>query len=52
MIYLPREIFRSRGARFDITVGKPIQWQSLAGGAKAAAEASRIKEIVYRLKQE
>lgn len=52
MIYLPREIFRSRGARFDITVGKPVQWQSLAGGSKAAAEASRIKEIVYRLKQE
>lgn len=51
MIYLPREIFRSRGARFVISVGKAVPWHSLTGGIKAAQEASRIKEIVYSLKR-
>lgn len=49
MIYLPREIFRSRGARFEISVGKPISWHTLKGGTKAAQEASLIKETVYSL---
>lgn len=51
MIYLPREIFRSRGARFAISVGEAIPWHSLKGGTKAADEASGIKEIVYNLKR-
>ncbi len=50
MIYLPREIFRSRRARFTIKVGKPIAWQSLTGGTQAEAEAARIKELVYGMK--
>lgn len=50
MIYLPREIFRNRGARFEINVGKPVSFHSLKGGINSADEASRIKEIVYRLK--
>lgn len=51
MIYLPREIFRSRGARFEISVGKPISWRTLKGGTKAAEEAHLIKETVYSLKR-
>ncbi len=51
MIYLPREIFRSRGARFEISVGKPISWRTLKGGTKAAEEALLIKEKVYSLKR-
>lgn len=49
MIYLPREIFRSRNSRFRITVGNAIPWTGLKGGLKAADEAKHIKEIVYRL---
>lgn len=49
MVYLPREVFRSRGTHFDIFVGKPVSWQSLRGGADATAQASRIREMVYEL---
>lgn len=49
MVYLPREVFRCRDAHFDIYVGKPVSWQSLRGGSQAAAQASRIREMVYEL---
>lgn len=50
MILLPREIFRARGRRFVLTCGRPVPWQTLCGGHAAAAEASRIRELVYSLK--
>lgn len=49
MALLPREMLRQRGASFRITVGEPIPWQSLHGGADAAAEAARIRNYVYNL---
>lgn len=49
MIYLPREIFRSKGASFTITVGKAIPWQKFKGGARAADEAAAVRKIVYSL---
>lgn len=51
MIYLPREVFRSRGKTFDITCGPIISRQTLKGGKDAAATAARIKEQVYSLAQ-
>lgn len=48
MIYLPREMFRSRNANFTISIGSPIPWQSLTNTREKADE---IKQIVYSLKQ-
>lgn len=52
MVLLPRELFRAGGKTFTITCGDPIAWQSLRGGRDAAAEAARIRNIVYSLSQE
>ncbi len=47
MIYLPREVFRSRGKNFIIRCCRPIHWQNLGRIADARATAQRIKNIVY-----
>lgn len=49
MVLLPRELFRAGGKTFTLTCGDPIAWQSLRGGRDAAAEAARIRNIVYSL---
>lgn len=49
MVLLPRELFRARGKTFTLTCGEPIPWHSLRGGIDAAAEAARIRNIVYSL---
>lgn len=49
MVRLPREVFRSRGSHFTISIGKAIPCDSLRGGILSHQEASRIKEIVYDL---
>lgn len=49
MIYLPREMFRSRNANFTISIGSPIPWQSLTNTREKADE---IKQIVYDLKHQ
>lgn len=48
MIYLPREVVRSRGKRFTVTFGRPVDSDSLRS-ADPEAVASRIKETVYGL---
>lgn len=49
MIYLPREVFRSAGSHYTISIGRTIPVGELAGGSKAGETATRIKEIVYAL---
>lgn len=49
MIRLPAEVFLCRGARFDITVGSVIPYDSLCGGLSALKEAAEIREIVHNL---
>lgn len=49
MVYLPREVFRSRGKTFDVTCGKPIPWNVLKGGKDAFWQAQEIKRMVYSL---
>lgn len=49
MVRLPAEVFRCEGARFTVSVGNPVDWQSLKGGAKAREEALAIKQAVYSL---
>lgn len=50
MIYLPREVFLSENKRYAIKIGKPVPWESLEAGSRAAGQAERIKRIVYNLK--
>lgn len=50
MIYLPREVVRSRGKKFTITVGHRVPWTTLADGA-AESQARRVKDMAYALKQ-
>ena len=49
MIYLPREVFSSKGSHYTITPGRLIPASELKGGAQASATAARIKQIVYSL---
>lgn len=51
MVRLPREVFRSAGQSYTIRIGRPIGWQELDGGSRAQAQADKIREIVYSLKQ-
>lgn len=51
MLQLPREIFKTRGHNFTITVGERIPWQSLAGGRKAAETAASLRRLTYQLTQ-
>ena len=50
MMLLPREVFRSAGKTFTLTVGRPVAWQSLKGGACAQATTDALRELVYALK--
>lgn len=49
MLSLPREMFRQTGATFRVTIGKPIEWQSLKGGKDAMDEAASLRRTVYNL---
>lgn len=49
MMYLPSEMFKKRGSTLNITVGKPIAWDTL-NTTHPLDEAARLREIVYNLK--
>lgn len=49
LIYLPREMFKSKNSTFHITFGKPISWQSLDKSKTPTQWAQHIKETVYSL---
>ena len=44
-------MFKSRGKRFRVVVGKPIAWQSL-DASHPMEEAQRLADICYALKPE
>ncbi|MDE5658212.1 MAG: glycerol acyltransferase [Muribaculaceae bacterium] len=48
MIYLPREVFRSRGKTFDVVVGEPVSHASL-GDMSPRDKAQQIRQQVYAL---
>ncbi len=50
MIYLPREVFRARGKRFEVIFGTPVAPDSFPKGMSANDIAQNIKEMVYELK--
>ncbi len=49
MIYLPRELVRSEGKHFTLTVGEPVSYSSLRGGKESAATAAQLCRQVYGL---
>jgi putative hemolysin len=51
MLYLPDEMFRQKGRRFEIRFGEPVRWQSLRD-APAKVWAGRIRDMVYGLGSE
>ena len=50
MLYLPDEMFRQKGKRFDIVFGQPVPWRQLDNGEPASVWASRLREYAYMLK--
>lgn len=49
MIYLPRELVRSEGKHFTVTVGEPVPFGTLKGGKESAETASQLCRKVYSL---
>ena len=47
-ILLPSEMLKQRGARFTITVGDPVPWQTL-DTSQPGAEAARLRDLCYSL---
>lgn len=52
MMLLPREMLNKEDARFEMVVGKPIEYQALKNGKYAKEQAAEIKELVYKLKEQ
>jgi len=50
MIFLPREMFKCSGQKFNVYFGNPIKWQDL-DAKNPRGEAERIRELVYTLKK-
>jgi len=51
MLFLPREMFKSKGSTLKIRFGKPIPWQTLDSSKTASVWAQEVKEIVYGLEK-
>ena len=49
-ILLPHEMFRQRGGKFDIFIGKPISYNTLKSGKDAPYWAQHLRDEVYKLK--
>lgn len=50
MIYLPREVFRSKGKSFDVVVGTPISYSSL-DDMPPMQKAQQIRQLIYSLQR-
>lgn len=49
MMYLADEMFRQKGKKFTIRIGKPIPWQTFDTSKTQAAWAQWVKDIVYKM---
>ncbi len=52
MALLPAEMYAQRGKTFTVTFGRPIPWQTFDQRHTPAEWAQRVKEHVYRLKND
>lgn len=50
MIYLPREVFRSKGKSFDVVVGTPISFSTL-DDMPPMQKAQQIRQLIYSLQR-
>lgn len=48
-IYLPREIFNSKGKKFNLYIGNPVSWREIGSG-DAAGFAQSMGSMVYMLR--
>ncbi len=51
MLFLPREMFKSKGSTFMIRFGKPIQWQLFDSSKTALEWAQDVKNRIYGLEK-
>ncbi len=52
MLYLPDEMFRQKGSRFEIRVGTPIPYGELLDGRTPLMAAEYVKEQVYAMRRQ
>lgn len=52
MLYLADEMFKNRGKKFKVTIGKPISWQTFDKSRKPAEWAQYVQDIVYSLNRQ
>lgn len=50
MLFLVDEMFRNKGKTFEMTIGKPIPWQTFDKRRTAAEWAQYVKDAVYSMK--
>ena len=51
MLYLADEMFKNRGQRFKVTIGKPIAWETFDKSKTPAEWAQYVQDVVYSLKR-
>ena len=49
MLYLADEMLKNRHKTFNVTIGKPIPWQTFDHSKTPSEWAQFVKEIVYKL---
>lgn len=49
MMYLADEMFKQRGKKFTIKIGKPIKWETFDKSKSQAEWADWVKKIVYKM---
>ena len=51
LIYLPDEMFKTKGKRYEIYFGKPIPWQTFNSEKNPREWAQYVKDLVYEIKK-
>ena len=51
MLYLADEMFKNRGQKFKVTIGKPIVWETFDKSKTPAEWAQYVQDVVYSLKR-
>ena len=49
MLFLADETFKNKGKTFEVTIGKPIAWETFDKTRKPIEWAQWVKEKVYQL---
>ena len=49
MLFLADEMFKNRGKTFEVTIGKPIPWQTFDKSRKPKEWAQYVQDLAYKL---